>query len=140
MDDINPGRLLAEARARSGLSQRALAEGAGTSQSAVARLEGGGVQPSLGTLERLLAVAGFSLRCELAPASVADPPTRPPRLDDSRRAMLAADLALTPTERVLAAERTAREVPMRRCASLFVTFDRFEDYFAWKHRETIGVS
>ncbi|MBL8998591.1 MAG: CopG family transcriptional regulator [Gemmatimonadetes bacterium] len=72
---------------------------------------------------------------------LAEPPASPePRLDDSRRAMLAADLALTPTERVLVAERTAREVPMRRCASLFVTFDRFEDYFAWKHRETIGVS
>lgn len=72
---------------------------------------------------------------------LADPPAAPQsRLDDSRRALLADDLALTPTERVEAAERTAREAPVRRCASLFVTFDRFEDYFAWKHRETIGVS
>ena len=64
--------------------------------------------------------------------------TRVPRLDDSRRRMLEADLALSPTERVMAAERTAREVPARRCASLFVTFDRFEDYLEWKRRETLG--
>lgn len=71
---------------------------------------------------------------------LADPtPARPPRLDDSRRGMLRADLALTPTERVLAAERTAREVPIRPYSSLFVTFDRFEDYLEWKRRETIGA-
>ena len=70
---------------------------------------------------------------------LAEPPAaRVPRLDDSRRTLLAADLALTPTERVEAAERTAREATVRRCASLFVTFDRFEDYFEWKRRETIG--
>lgn len=66
-------------------------------------------------------------------------PAQPPRLDDSRRTMLKADLALSPTERVLAAERTAREVPVRPYASLFVTFDRFEDYLEWKRRETIGA-
>ena len=63
----------------------------------------------------------------------------PPRLDESRRTQLAADLALTATERVLAAERTAREVPTRRYASLFVTFDRFEDYLEWKRREAINT-
>jgi ribosome-binding protein aMBF1 (putative translation factor) len=36
-----------------GLSQRQLAERMGTTQSAIARLEGGGVAPSLATLERL---------------------------------------------------------------------------------------
>jgi predicted transcriptional regulator len=61
-----------------------------------------------------------------------------PRLDESRRAMLEADLALSPTERVLAAERTAREVPVRRFSSLFVTFERFEDYLEWKRRESMG--
>jgi predicted transcriptional regulator len=48
-----------------------------------------------------------------------------PRLDEARRAMLEADLALSPTERVLAAERTAREVPVRRFSSLFVSFERY---------------
>ncbi len=66
-------------------------------------------------------------------------PAQPLRLDDSRRAMLKADPALTPTERVLAAERTAREVPVHRFGALFVTFDRFEDYLEWKRRETIGA-
>jgi len=60
-----------------------------------------------------------------------------PRLDESRRLQLAADLELTPTQRVLAAERTAREVPVRRFGALFVTFDRFEDYLEWKRREAI---
>lgn len=64
-------------------------------------------------------------------------PVELPRLDPSRREMLRADLALTPTERVLAAERTAREVPSRQCSSLFVTFDRFEDYHEWKRRESL---
>jgi hypothetical protein len=52
--------------------------------------------------------------------------------------MLRADLALSPTARVLAAERTAREVPVRRFGALFVTFDRFEDYFEWKRHESAG--
>lgn len=65
-------------------------------------------------------------------------PSNLPRLDDSRRAMLQADLALTPTERVLAAERTAREVPVRRYGALFVSFDRFEDYLDWKCSEALG--
>ena len=50
-----------------------------------------------------------------------------------------ADLALSPTERVLAAERTAREVPFRRFGALFVTFERFEDYLEWKRSETLGI-
>ena len=67
-------------------------------------------------------------------------PSELPRLDESRRAQLASDLARTPTERVLAAERTAREAPVRRFGALFVTFDRFEDYLEWKRREAVGVA
>lgn len=62
-----------------------------------------------------------------------------PRLDETRRAQLESDLALSPTERVAAAERTAREVPTRRLASLFVSFDRFEDYLDWKRAESLGL-
>lgn len=65
-------------------------------------------------------------------------PARLPRLDESRRGMLKADLALSPTERVLMAERTSREVPVRRFGALFVTFDRVEDYLEWKRREAAG--
>lgn len=63
----------------------------------------------------------------------------PPRLDSSRRAQLRADLALSPAERVLAAERTAREVPRRRFAALYVGFERFEDYLEWKRLESLGL-
>lgn len=62
-----------------------------------------------------------------------------PRLDPSRRAQLQADLRLTPTERVLAAERTAREVPRRRFAALYVGFERVEDYLEWKKLEDLGL-
>lgn len=60
-----------------------------------------------------------------------------PGLGPSRLAQLHADLALTPTERVRAAERTARAVPRgtRRVADRILTFDRYEDYLDWKRRE-----
>lgn len=53
--------LLQTARARAGLSQRALARAAGTSQSAVAAIESGRKQPTVATLERLLRAAGTEL-------------------------------------------------------------------------------
>lgn len=73
-----------------------------------------------------------------AVAQLEDPVSAaPPRLDPSRRATLKADLALSPTQRVLAAERTAREVPPRQLGTLFVSFDRFEDYLEWKRRDAV---
>ena len=63
----------------------------------------------------------------------------PQRLDAARRAQLRADLALSPAERVLAAERTAREVPRRRFAALYASFERAEDYLEWKRLEAIGL-
>lgn len=59
--------LLATARREAGLTQQQLAERAGTSQPAVARLEAGGGSPSLATVERLVGAAGFDLRIELVP-------------------------------------------------------------------------
>ncbi len=61
------------------------------------------------------------------------------RLDPSRRRMLADDLRLSPEARVLAAERTAREVPARSYGRLFVSFDRPEDYLQWKSLEAAGL-
>ncbi len=61
-------------------------------------------------------------------------------LDLSRRIQLESDMALTPTERVLEAEQTARlsEVlggtPSRDCV---IVFDSFEDYLEWDTREGI---
>ena len=59
--------LLKEARRLSGLSQRAMAKRAGTAQSVVARIELGVASPSVETLARLLAAAGFELAPRLAP-------------------------------------------------------------------------
>ena len=65
--------LIAQARLRAGLSQRELARRAGTSQSAVARLESGAASPTVATLERLVSAAGFDIRAELVPRGVSDP-------------------------------------------------------------------
>ncbi len=61
------------------------------------------------------------------------------RLDPYRRRLLADDVRLSPEDRVLAAERTAREVPARSFGRLFVSFDRPEDYLEWKNLEAAGL-
>lgn len=62
------GDLLREARRRRGMSQRDLAAAAGVPQSLVAKIESGSRQPSLPTLMRLIAAAGFMVRAELSNA------------------------------------------------------------------------
>jgi hypothetical protein len=62
-----------------------------------------------------------------------------PGLGGQRLAQLESDLALTPEQRVIEAERTARAAPVRTTRWTGVlTFDRFEDYLAWKRREAVG--
>lgn len=53
--------LVHRVRTEAGLTQAALAERMGTTQSAIARMEGGGTRPSLETLERLAAAVGGEL-------------------------------------------------------------------------------
>ena len=53
--------LLREARTRAELTQRALAARAATSQSAVAAIESGRKEPTVATLQRLLAAAGATV-------------------------------------------------------------------------------
>ncbi len=48
-------------RTEAGLTQAELAERMGTTQSAIARMEGGGTRPSLDTLEKLAAAVGQEL-------------------------------------------------------------------------------
>ncbi len=84
--------LLREARHRAGLSQRELARRAGTTQSVVARIEGGRTSPTWDTLSRLLAAAGQQLRATLMPRLVADSHM----LEDVPRI-----LRLTPEQRLL---------------------------------------
>ena len=59
---------LIRARAKAKLSQAELAKRIGTTQSAIARLEGGGVSPSLATLRRYAEATGTKLHLELRPA------------------------------------------------------------------------
>lgn len=65
MDVLDAATLLRTARLRAGLTQRALARRAGTSQSVVARIESGHTDPGVETLRRLLEAAGFVARCTL---------------------------------------------------------------------------
>ena len=66
-------RLVVQARQNANLTQADLAERLGTSQSAVARLEQGATNPTVSTLARTAAAAGFALRIELVPLSATDP-------------------------------------------------------------------
>lgn len=56
-----PGQLLKEARERHGVSQKRLAMRAGTTQSAISRIERDGVSPSVETLRELLYLLGEDL-------------------------------------------------------------------------------
>jgi transcriptional regulator with XRE-family HTH domain len=69
----NPGGIVAAAREQAGLTQGELARRAGTSQSAIARLERGQVSPSLATVQRLANAAGFDVRVSLVPRTDTDP-------------------------------------------------------------------
>lgn len=55
------------ARAQAGLSQEQLAAKMGTSQSAIARLEGGKSKPSTSTLKKLADATGTKLRISFEP-------------------------------------------------------------------------
>ena len=99
MAGMTPGEILKDARTRGRLTQRELARRAGTSQSVVARIEAGLTDPSSGTLERLLAAAGFEIRTELRPVPVRDSHM----MDDVARI-----LALPPEERLEEVRAVAR--------------------------------
>lgn len=72
---IDAAGLIRTARQRAGLSQHVLARRAGTGQSAVSAYESGLRAPSLATLERLLAAAGYAAEIALTEA--------PPGLPDT---------------------------------------------------------
>lgn len=97
--------LLREARARAGLTQRALARRAGTAQSVVARIERGQTSPSWGTLEKLLTAAGFGVRVRLD----VQPAKNSHMLEDVNRI-----LGLTPEERLAEIRNVSRLVAAAR--------------------------
>lgn len=80
--------LIREARRRAGMTQRELAELAGTTQSAIARLESGRTSPSFDTVRRMMRLCGFNLLVALDP------------YDDSDLAQAQASLRRTPDERL----------------------------------------
>jgi transcriptional regulator with XRE-family HTH domain len=87
-----------EARKRAGLTQRELAAKAGTTQSAIARLESGRTQPSFDTVLRLVRLCGMDLDIMLS------------ERDDSDWAQARRLLALTPVQRLRRGEAVARQM------------------------------
>src|SRR5919198_4589930 len=93
-----PWAILQEARHRAGLTQRELAARAGTSQSAIARIERGRQLPSLETLQRILRACDLDLELRIVPHDTHD--------DD----LIDGTLARTPEERLRTVEELSRFV------------------------------
>ena len=92
-------RLVQEARQRAYLTQRDMAERVGTSQSAIAKLEQGGTNPTIDTLARCAAAAGFALQVKLVPLDTPDPVVERYKLDVDRT-LLRENLERTMDERL----------------------------------------
>jgi transcriptional regulator with XRE-family HTH domain len=92
-------RLVREARQHAYLTQRDLAERLGTSQSAIAKLEQGATNPTVNTLARCAAAAGFELRIELVPLPAPDPVVARYK-QDVDRTLLRENLGKTVDERL----------------------------------------
>lgn len=91
--------LVRNSRTAAGLTQAELARRAGTTQAAVARLEGGRVSPTVRTLEKVLAAAGCRLELGASPAASS--------IDET---LIARQLELSPAERLKAFEAAYEDV------------------------------
>ena len=107
MKGVPWGSLLREARTQAGLSQRELAERAQTTQSVVGRVEANLGNPSVETIERLLAAAGFELRAEITPRVPIDPLVASYKKDIDRT-LLRENLKKSPERRVRALQALSR--------------------------------
>lgn len=65
------GRLVRHYREAAGLSQRELADRLGCQQPAIARLEAGGVSPSMRTLERIAEALGYVVQWQMVSRNAA---------------------------------------------------------------------
>ena len=103
-----------EARKRARLTQRQLAEKAGTTQSAIARLESGRTQPSFETVLRLVRLCGMDLDIMLTERDESDwiQAQRQLMLTPGRRAerMVEFGRKVRATQRAAVAERASRGV------------------------------
>jgi transcriptional regulator with XRE-family HTH domain len=88
MASMRGTQLVKEARKRARLTQAELAARAGTTQSAIARIESGAVAPSLKRLTELVQAAGFDIEVRLVP------------YDDHDLSMAIRNRKLTPEERL----------------------------------------
>lgn len=89
MDQLSPGQLLKGARRQHGVSQARLAVRAGTTQSAISRIERDQVSPSVETLRSLLCLMGEDLTL-----------TTEPRDAGIDRSLIRERFKATPAERV----------------------------------------
>lgn len=87
------------ARLRAGISQRELARRLGTTQSAIARLEGSRANPTVATLDRVLEATGHRLTLAAT--------RKDPGIDET---LIREQLKLTPEERMRAFESFNKEV------------------------------
>ena len=101
-----PGEILRAARARHGLSQERLARRAGTTQSAISRLERDEISPTVQTLAELLHLVGEDLELSAREAD-----------HGHDRAMLRRNLSRTASERVNRATEQANFVLRNRGAA-----------------------
>jgi transcriptional regulator with XRE-family HTH domain len=101
-------RLIQEARARAGLTQRDLADRAGTSQAVISAYENARREPGFAQLQKVLAAAGFELAASLVAGSTGTgrgrtrPPPQPWRLADSAEDddRIQENLRLSPAQRL----------------------------------------
>ena len=92
-------QIIQRARTQAQLSQRDLASRAQTTQSVIARIEGGRTSPTVDTVERLITAAGFDISIEITPRAAPDPVIEAFKRDIDR-SLLRQNLAKSPDERL----------------------------------------
>ena len=68
-DEFSLAEALIKARLKAGLTQKELAQRMNTTQSVIARMEGGRVKPSSRTLERFAKATGMRMKISFVPDS-----------------------------------------------------------------------
>lgn len=97
LTSMSPAVLIRDARRQAQLTQAQLAERAGTTQPIVARLERGGGNPTIATLERALRAADQRLELHAVPIGTAN-------VDES---LIRRQLELSPADRIRALDEQA---------------------------------
>lgn len=114
MYDISAAPIVRAVREGAGLSQRALAERAHTTQAVVARIETGRSAPSVDTLRRLVTAAGYEMQLNVVRQPAPDPVIEAYKRDVDRT-LLIENLRKTPEQRMQTLVAMARlSTEMRR--------------------------